>query len=84
MTQPTAGWRPLPECVGCGTPTRRSTHARLGGYCSSCKRVEHPALGRERAELAAWQSTVARIRRPERQAALDRADRLRRRREARQ
>lgn len=83
MTQPDPGWRPLPECSSCGKPTKRSTHARLGGVCGACRALEHPATSAERVQLRDWQVTVARVRGQERQAALARADRLRRKREAR-
>lgn len=79
MTVPAPGWRPLPDCTQCGRPTRRSTHQRLGGYCSECKRVEHPALAAERTRLQEWQGTVRRIRGQENA----RIEALRLRREAR-
>lgn len=84
MTRPDPGWRPLPECAGCGRPTRRATFEQLGGYCSSCKPIEHPAARAERSQLRDWQETVARIRRQEALRAAARAERLRLRREARQ
>lgn len=75
MTVPSRGWVPLPECSGCGRATRRSTHGRLGGYCSECHRTAHPVTQHERLELRDWQTTVARIRRAEAERAADRAAR---------
>lgn len=31
--------RPLPECVLCGTPTRRRAHRVNRGMCTACRRV---------------------------------------------
>jgi hypothetical protein len=28
--------QPLPECVGCETPTRRETWQATGGLCTAC------------------------------------------------
>jgi len=79
---PPRGWRPLPDCLGCGRPTRRSAHQRNGGYCSTCRTV-NPAQGVARLELHEWQSTVSRIRKDETARAAARIERLRARREAR-
>lgn len=63
MTAPSLGWKPLPDCSGCGRPTRRSTWERLGGRCSRCHGMTHPAAARAAGQLRDWQATVARIHR---------------------
>lgn len=40
---------PLPECIGCETPTKREVHARNGGLCTDCA----TAMPRPAADAAA-------------------------------
>lgn len=78
---PPPGWRPLPECSGCGRPTRRATFQRLGGVCTDCHTPGGQGLAR--LELHEWQTTVQAIRGEENRRAAERIERLRAKRETR-
>lgn len=82
-TTASLGWRALPECPICGTPTRRAVFDANGGTCTACRGVVgdlEAADSPVQLDLVQWQALAARRGAEERAKA---ASRVRRRRERR-